>query len=99
MKLTQGNVEGDPAPAAVRWFCRFLGNGVSTLTPEEVAAWAKWSSEPSHLEQFRRVKQIWCSLGPVLSEASPPPITELAADNYDESVAISRWLTEMARTA
>jgi len=87
--------EEDRTPiAAVRWFHCFLQTEIARLPPEELARWVEWSSDPPNLEKFRRVKQTWQTLGPVLTQAQRPSEAEIAADEYDGSQSIERWLAQ-----
>jgi ferric-dicitrate binding protein FerR (iron transport regulator) len=78
-------------PAAVRWFHRFRVKGLSELSPDESADWARWSADDTHLDEFCRAKQLWQKLE-VLSAIARPLQEELAADEYDPSISVRDWL-------
>jgi hypothetical protein len=76
--------------AALRWLQLFLQNDISTLSAEKLAAWARWSANGRHLEQFFRVKKLWHNL-PRLAGIARPTEADLAGDKYDGSVSIAEW--------
>jgi len=83
---------------AIEWFHRFRVNDVSTLPPEELAEWAAWSVNPSRLEEFRNVGQLWRSLSVPLANNDPRPTDlAIAVDGYDGSIPISEWRARGSR--
>jgi ferric-dicitrate binding protein FerR (iron transport regulator) len=83
---------------AVRWFHRFVDTDMATLRDEELAEWAEWVEEEPRLEQFRTLGRIWGShASAAANESGPRPTgSDLSADEYDGSMAYSRWLAEHA---
>ncbi len=78
-------------PEAVRWFHRFRMKGPTALSPDESAEWARWADDKTHLNEFRRVEQLWEDLRH-LKKVSVPTQQELDADDYDPELSISEWL-------
>ncbi|MFL6603381.1 MAG: hypothetical protein ACJ8R9_18910 [Steroidobacteraceae bacterium] len=77
--------------AALRWLQLFLQNDISTLSAEKLAAWTRWSANARHLDEFRRLKQLWHNL-PRLADIARPTETDLPGDKYDGSESIAEWL-------
>lgn len=80
-------------PEAVRWFNRFQMQGPAALSPDESADWARWSADADNLAEFRRANQIWLAL----SGIPRPTEADLAADDYDDSKPVSKWLARSKR--
>jgi hypothetical protein len=85
----QRNVEGIWwALAAARWFPRVRHRQISILAREESANSAEPPVLPACPEQSRQFRRIWRNLILVLPRISRPTRAEIAADEYDGSVAI-----------
>lgn len=94
----EGTVGDTTTSLAVDWYLRFVRDDMSSMRSEELAAWARWSSQPENLERFRSVRRTWEALELISPDAPRPTSSELAADEYDGSIPISQWLDERTRS-
>jgi transmembrane sensor len=94
--VLESGQNADGGAGAVRWFHRFLDTDVAVLPEEELADWAEWAEANPHLEQFRTLGRIWgWHLRGAANESGPRPSdSDLAADEYDDSVPFSKWIAE-----
>lgn len=81
---------------AAAWFAKWRCAPESGLTDEEMERWVEWGREAANRAAYESVKRV-AEFRHVIQAPPRPGSDELAADEFDGSVPVSRWFAETRR--